>query len=281
MTTTKPKDWKTLDTLDDIKLIVADMDGTLLDADSRIPLGFAPMLDRVTQLGIRFVPASGRQYQTLGKMFADAPQPLPIIAENGNVVALDGRIIETHGVSDDIVDETIAMTERTHDDLGLVVCALGGAYVSREDDAFIAEASKYYTKLTVVPNLRDVLRYKDEKILKLAIFDFGDAQEMARRELGFVTDPYIALASSPHWVDIMDKHVDKGEGVKALQRALGVTCAQTMVFGDYPNDIGMLREADYSFAMANAHPDVKKVAHYLAPANTEEGVIRVVDRLVH
>lgn len=281
MTTTKPKDWKTLDTLDDIKLIVADMDGTLLDADSRIPLGFAPMLDRVTQLGIRFVPASGRQYQTLGKMFADAPQPLPIIAENGNVVALDGQIIETHGVSDDIVDETIAMTERTDDDLGLVVCALGGAYVSRDDDAFIAEASKYYTKLTVVPHLRDVLRYKDEKILKLAIFDFGDAQEMARRELGFVTDPYIALASSPHWVDIMDKHVDKGEGVKALQRALGVTCAQTMVFGDYPNDIGMLREADYSFAMANAHPDVKKVAHYLAPANTEEGVIRVVDRLVH
>lgn len=281
MTTTKPKDWKTLDTLDDIKLIVADMDGTLLDADSRIPLGFAPMLDRITQLGIRFVPASGRQYQTLGKMFADAPQPLPIIAENGNVVALDGQIIETHGVSDDIVDETIAMTERTDDDLGLVVCALGGAYVSREDDAFIAEASKYYTKLTVVPHLRDVLRYKDEKILKLAIFDFGDAQEMARRELGFVTDPYIALASSPHWVDIMDKHVDKGEGVKALQRALGVTCAQTMVFGDYPNDIGMLREADYSFAMANAHPDVKKVAHYLAPANTEEGVIRVVDRLVH
>lgn len=281
MTTTKPKDWKTLDTLDDIKLIVADMDGTLLDADSRIPLGFAPMLDRITQLGIRFVPASGRQYQTLGKMFADAPQPLPIIAENGNVVALDGQIIETHGVSDDIVDETIAMTERTDDDLGLVVCALGGAYVSRDDDAFIAEASKYYTKLTVVPHLRDVLRYKDEKILKLAIFDFGDAQEMARRELGFVTDPYIALASSPHWVDIMDKHVDKGEGVKALQRALGVTCAQTMVFGDYPNDIGMLREADYSFAMANAHPDVKKVAHYLAPANTEEGVIRVVDRLVH
>lgn len=281
MTTTKPKDWKTLDTLDDIKLIVADMDGTLLDADSRIPLGFAPMLDRITQLGIRFVPASGRQYQTLGKMFADAPQPLPIIAENGNVVALDGQIIETHGVSDDIVDETIAMTERTDDDLGLVVCALGGAYVSREDDAFIAEASKYYTKLTVVPHLRDVLRYKDEKILKLAIFDFGDAQEMARRELGFVTDPYIALASSPHWVDIMDKHVDKGEGVKALQRALGVTRAQTMVFGDYPNDIGMLREADYSFAMANAHPDVKKVAHYLAPANTEEGVIRVVDRLVH
>ncbi|WP_026644541.1 HAD family hydrolase [Bifidobacterium sp. AGR2158] len=276
----EPKDWKTLDALDDIKLVVADMDGTLLDADSQIPLGFKPMLDRLTQLGVRFVPASGRQYQTLEKMFADAPQRLPIIAENGNVVALDGEVIETHGVSGDIVDKTIAMTERTSDDLGLVICALGGAYVSRDDAPFIAEASKYYTKLTVVPDLREVLRYKDEQILKLAIFDFGDAQAMAERELGFVESPYAATASSPHWVDIMDGNVDKGEGVKALQRALGITRAQTMVFGDYPNDIGMLREGDYSFAMANAHPQVMKVAHYLAPANTEEGVIRVVDRLV-
>ncbi len=83
-----------------------------------------------------------------------------------------------------------------------------------------------------------------------------------------------------HWVDIMDKHVDKGEGVKAIQRALGVTRAQTAAFGDYLNDIGMLNEAEFSFAMANAHEGVKKAARYLAPANTEEGVIRVVDRLV-
>ena len=258
MTDEEPKDWKTLEPLGDIRLVVADMDGTLLDADGRIPLGFKPMLDRLTQRGVRFVPASGRQYQTLEKMFAD----------NGNVVARDGKVIETHGVSGAIVDETIAMTERTSDDLGLVICALGGAYVSRDDAPFIAEASKYYTKLTVVPDLREVLRYKDEQILKLAIFDFGDAQAMAERELGFVTSPYTATASSPHWVDIMDGHVDKGEGVKALQRALGVTRAQTMVFGDYPNDIGMLREGEYSFAMANAHPQVKKVSHYVAGANT-------------
>ncbi len=80
MTNEEPRDWKTLEPRDDIRLVVADMDGTLLDGDSRIPLGFKPMLDRLTQLGVRFVPASGRQYQTLEKMFADSPQPLPIIA---------------------------------------------------------------------------------------------------------------------------------------------------------------------------------------------------------
>ena len=256
------------------------MDGTLLDADSELPVGFWPMLDRLEQLGIAFVPASGRQYQTLQQMFARAGRPMSVIAENGNVVAVDGRVVETHGVNHEIADETISMVDATSEDLGLVVCGLNSAYIQRTDAPFVAEASKYYKALTEVKDLREVLRYDDEKILKLAIFDFGDAESMARNELGFVSDPYEYVVSGAHWVDIMDKHVDKGEGVKAIQRALGVTRAQTAAFGDYLNDIGMLNEAEFSFAMANAHEGVKKAAHYLAPANTEEGVIRVVDRLV-
>ncbi|ASW23539.1 HAD hydrolase, IIB family protein [Bifidobacterium pseudolongum] len=278
--TNELKDWTSIETPQDIRLVVADMDGTLLDADSELPVGFWPLLDRLEQLGIAFVPASGRQYQTLQQMFARAGRPMSVIAENGNVVAVDGQVVETHGVNHEIADETISMVDATSEDLGLVVCGLDSAYIQRTDAPFVAEASKYYKALTEVKDLREVLRYPDEKILKLAIFDFGDAEAMARNELGFVSDPYEYVVSGAHWVDIMDKHVDKGEGVKAIQRALGVTRAQTAAFGDYLNDIGMLNEAEFSFAMANAHEGVKKAAHYLAPANTEEGVIRVVDRLV-
>lgn len=274
------KDWKTIETPQDIRLVVADMDGTLLDADSELPLGFWPMLDRLEQRGIAFVPASGRQYQTLQQMFARAGRPMSVIAENGNVVAVDGDIVETHGVNHDITDRTIGMLDGSDEDLGLVVCGLHSAYIQRTDEPFVAEASKYYKALTEVKDLREVLRYEDEKILKLAIFDFGDAESMAHKELGFVRDPYEYVVSGAHWVDIMDRHVDKGEGVKAIQRALGVSRAQTAAFGDYLNDVGMFHEADFSFAMANAHEGVKKAARYLAPANTEEGVIRVVDRLV-
>lgn len=278
--TNELKDWTSIETPQDIRLVVADMDGTLLDVDSELPVGFWPMLDRLEQLGIAFVPASGRQYQTLQQMFARAGRPMSVIAENGNVVAVDGRVVETHGVNHEIADETISMVDATSEDLGLVVCGLNSAYIQRTDAPFVAEASKYYKALTEVKDLREVLRYPDEKILKLAIFAFGDAESMARNELGFVSDPYEYVVSGAHWVDIMDKHVDKGEGVKAVQRALGVTRAQTAAFGDYLNDIGMLNEAEFSFAMANAHEGVKKAARYLAPANTEEGVIRVVDRLV-
>ena len=61
---------------------------------------------------------------------------------------------------------------------------------------------------------------------------------------------------------------------------LGVTPAQTAVFGDYLNDLLMLEAGDWSFAMGNAHPDMKAAARYIAPSNGEHGVLMVVDRLV-
>ena len=64
-------DWTTIGQPQDIRLVVADMDGTLLDERSRIPDGFWPMLARLKRRGVEFVPASGRQYATLRNMFAD------------------------------------------------------------------------------------------------------------------------------------------------------------------------------------------------------------------
>lgn len=84
-------DWTTIGQPQDIRLVVADMDGTLLDERSRIPDGFWPMLARLKRRGVEFVPASGRQYATLRNMFADKAAEildggeLSYIAENGNV----------------------------------------------------------------------------------------------------------------------------------------------------------------------------------------------------
>ena len=88
------------------------------------------------------------------------------------------------------------------------------------------------------------------------------------------------VVSSPHWMDIMSEGVNKGVALGQLQRELGVTPEQTVVFGDYLNDLEMLAAAPYSFAMANAHPDVIEVARFLAPANHEHGVVRVIEQLL-
>ena len=78
----------------------------------------------------------------------------------------------------------------------------------------------------------------------------------------------------------MNATTNKKQGVEALQRVLGVTAAQTAVFGDYLNDLQMLGAGEWSFAMANAYPDLLREARYIAPANTEYGVLRVIDAML-
>lgn len=281
-------DWTEITSPVDIQLVVADMDGTLLDEHSEISSDFWPMLERLQSRGIEFVPASGRQYATLRSMFADrVPRELSYIAGNGNVVVADGKLIEVHGV-DVAVSRTVidlvndAVANATHD-IGLVLCGLNTAYIQRTDQPFVDECRKYYHALEIVPDLHAVLpsvEHGDETMLKLAIFDFGDAETMAADMLSSIARDYQVVVSGAHWVDIMSLGTDKRRGVEALQQHLNIAAASTAVFGDYLNDLQMLSAGEYSFAMGNAHPELKAAAHYIAPTNVEHGVITVVNRLI-
>ena len=152
-------DWTTIGQPQDIRLVVADMDGTLLDERSRIPDGFWPMLARLKRRGVEFVPASGRQYATLRNMFADKAAEildggeLSYIAENGNVVALDGKVVEVHGVDLDVTSHVIDLVDDAaasgEHNVGLVVCGLKSAYVQRSDKPFLDEVGKYYAALSI------------------------------------------------------------------------------------------------------------------------------------
>ncbi|MBT1180616.1 HAD family hydrolase [Bifidobacterium sp. CP2] len=276
----------------DIRLVVADMDGTLLDGESRIPDGFWPLLADLKARGIEFVPASGRQLATLKSMFegvdptdgnADG-RAMSFVAENGNVVVADGDVVDVHGVGWDLTRTLVDIVDRAvadgSHDIGLVVCGLKTAYIQRKDKPFVDECLKYYHALEIVDDLHDVLGTPGETVLKLAIFDFGDAEPMAADLLGDVARTHAVVVSGAHWVDIMDPDTNKRQGVVALQRHFGVTPAQTAVFGDYLNDLEMLEAGEWSFAMANAHDDLKAAAHWIAPANTEHGVLKAVRRLI-
>ena len=269
----------------DIAMVVADMDGTLLDGDSRIPEGFWPLLERMQQAGIEFVPASGRQIFTLRDMFGDAMPTGSFIAENGNLVVARGRTtgvtaLPAHAVAQMIGLLAGADLSQGHD-VGMVVCGEHSAYTNRKDTPFVDECRKYYHRLAFLDDLHEaVMGPHADRILKVAVFDFGDVRVPADTLFAPLRDCYQVVVSGAHWVDIMDARTDKRRGVVALQEQLGITPAQTMVFGDYLNDLQMLGAGEWSFAMANAYPDLLREARYIAPANTEYGVLRIIDAML-
>ncbi|GHD12329.1 Cof-type HAD-IIB family hydrolase [Zhihengliuella salsuginis] len=261
----------------DIRLVVTDMDGTLLDADGAVPASFWPVLERMRAASVTFVPASGRQYATLARDFAG--EGLAIIAENGGLVMRDGVEVASRtldaGSARGIIGQIRALPPEEYD-LGIVLCGKSSAYIERIEPVFVDQANTYYAQLSEVP---DLLAVEDE-ILKIAVFDLKRHAQRVAPALEAIAPGNRVVVSGPQWVDIMRPDVNKGLALDDLQAALGVTPAQTVVFGDYLNDLEMMSRAEHSYAMANAHPDILAAARHWAPSNAENGVVSTLERLL-
>ncbi len=257
-----------------VLLIASDMDGTLLDENSELPDQFWPLLELMEQRGILFVPASGRQYAALTRIFPE--EKLGFIAENGNYVVLRGEEIFAgvldRQVVEDVVHRMRSLSERN---AGVVLCGKHVAYTERTDEAFLEEAAKYYANLEVVEDALAV----DADFVKLAIFDFDSSAE-TRKHLADLEDDYQVVLSSPFWLDIMRLGVDKGTGLRELQRRVGADRSETVIFGDFHNDLPMFAQADHSFAVSNGHQDVLDEARFIIPSNREGGVLQVLTELL-
>src|ERR1700685_2989250 len=120
-----------------IRLVVSDLDGTLLDAQGRIPSAFWPVLSEMNRQGVIFVPASGRQYATIWRMFAAVAEGVAVIAENGAYVVRDGAEISSNTSDRGVVDRLVRSVRElaiAGSDVGLVVSGKRSAYVERVDD---------------------------------------------------------------------------------------------------------------------------------------------------
>lgn len=264
----------------DLRLVVTDMDGTLLTPDGRVPDELWPLLERLHERGIVLAPASGRQHATLERAF-DRPgvlEDLVIIAENGALVTRGGEEVSSDALAHDVVADVVRAVRglAASRDVGAVVAGKRSAYVERADRAFIDRVSAYYARLEVVDDLLAV----DDQVLKIAIYDEVDSEGGTLPALERFRATHQVVVSSRHWIDVMNRGVDKGVAVRRLQESLGVTPDQTVAFGDYLNDVQMLEAATWSFAMADAHPDVAERARFTAPSSAEKGVITVLERLL-
>lgn len=78
----------------------------------------------------------------------------------------------------------------------------------------------------------------------------------------------------------MERGANKGTALKKIQQMLGITYLNTAVFGDNHNDLEMLAEAKYSFAVSNARTRVKELAGYTIDSNNSDGVLKVLNNIL-
>ncbi|MDF2612933.1 MAG: family phosphatase [Clostridia bacterium] len=258
-----------------IKLIASDMDGTLLNNKGELSPEFYELFKVLRKKNILFVAASGRQYFTLVKTLEAIRDDVLFIAENGTLIIYQGKELALNALDNNIAKKLI-QKGRTIDGVDIVVCTKAGAYVERTSEKFINEVEKYYVKYQVIEDLMTV----QGDILKVTLCDFKGAETNSNQYFDDLRDELHICIAGEHWLDMMAKGVNKGSAIKHLQQLLNIKYEETAAFGDYLNDLEMLQNAYYSYAMDNAHSDLKKIARYTAKSNEQNGVIEKIKELL-
>lgn len=254
-----------------IKLIATDMDGTLLNNNGEIHPEFFDLFKRLRSDNVIIAAASGRQYYNLLKRFDQIKEDMMFIAENGTFVVYKGKEIMVNNLDLESAKKLIKIG-RSIENAYVIVCGKKSAYVENTDRRFIAETEKYYERYEVVNNLDNI----NDDILKVTICDFSGSEKNSNKYFEEYRQALQVTVSGEIWLDITAKNVNKGVTIKKIQELLNIKYEETMVFGDYLNDLEMMESAHYSYAMENAHSELKSVARFISKSNDENGVVESI-----
>ncbi len=254
-----------------IKFIAADLDGTLLNSSHELPQGFTELISKMYDAGITFAAASGRQYYGVEKLFGSVRDKMMFIAENGGAAYEKGKCVYSRPLPGNGIREIIGEAQKLYEKgVRILLSGEKSAYAADCDPDFAQSCETYCAHLE---RLRDIsVLPENDSIIKIALFD-KNAEKGVYSAMQKFAGVYNVILSNTCWVDIVSKDVNKGTAVSRLMERLGAGYDEAMVFGDYLNDLEMMECCKYSFAMENAHPALKKAAHFIAPSNDENGVV--------
>lgn len=261
-----------------IKLIVTDMDGTFLNDNKEINVEFWEVFEKLKEKNIKFVVASGRQYQNLRKHFNAIKDDIIFIAENGSYVVEKEKEIYSQVLTKDEVKKFISLG-REIKDTNLVLCGKKSAYIENDEKEFLNEVNKYYEERVLVKDLMEIVEKNEDEIIKIAFCNLKGTESNVYPFLKTEKN-FQVVVSGEIWLDVSHLKSNKGIALEILKEKLGIDYDEVMIFGDYLNDYEMLQKGKYSFAMENAHDEVKKIANYLAKSNNENGVVEEIKKYI-
>ena len=259
-----------------IKLIASDIDGTLVeDGTNRLNPEVLDVILQLRNKGIQFAAATGRQWASIESIFGPIKERIFYLSDNGAYVGCHGRNLFLNTIERELAQELIADIHRAG--LDVVLSGPDVVYLDmRNDDLF------YW--------MRDGYRYRVKRVDDLLAVEDQFIKVSAYRNHGIETkidglcskygDRLKVTVSGDMWMDVTALGVNKGAAIQLVQESLGITPAETMVFGDQLNDIEMIRQAYYSFAVGNARPEVKAAARFQTDTNVNDGVLKILKCLL-
>ena len=243
-----------------IKLIAGDLDGTLLLNKARkCEESLFPVISELTDRGIYFVPASGRQYGSMQKLFHPVKDRLTYLCENGALVMHLDRVLVKQQFEDDLAME---LCHAVMDDADSEVLISGErtSYLIPKKQSFVHHMRDVIgNHVTVI----DAPERIEEPIIKVSFCTPEDkiAAVESRLRPRF-EGKCLCVTSGTEWVDFAPLGTSKGSALKSIGEALGIAPDEMMAFGDNENDRAMLEFVGHPYIMNPCNPTILDI-----PAN--------------
>lgn len=260
-----------------IKMIASDLDGTLLYPDKTIPSEIFPLIDELDERGILFIPASGRQYASMRKMFEPAAEKVLFLCENGALVRYRNETLYCNPIEDfylkDALDKIRAIPH-----IYPMLCGSDFAYIEDAAQPFFRYAMLSYTNCKKVDNLDGIIGR--EQICKIAVYDEIGSAENCIKVLPARLPALRTILSGPDWCDVSTPSANKGEALRFVLDTFRIKREEIACFGDHMNDYELLAECGHPFVTENAYPALKKVFQNTVPSNREGGVVKKIKEII-
>jgi len=262
-----------------VKLLLADVDGTLVTQDKVLTDRAIAAVRRLHDAGVIFAITSGRPPRGMAMLIEPLDISTPIAAFNGGLlVDRDMQVIEQRVLPSDLVIPVARMMGS----FSLDVWLYRGAdwYVPKADGPHVARESwtvKFEPKI-----MTDGINGLTGAVAKLV--GVSDDTDAVARATAAVHDAFgdhvTAAASQPYYLDVTHPLANKGAVATYLAAKYQLQPDDIATIGDMPNDVLMFAHSGLSIAMGNASSEVKRASRRVTTTNQDEGFANAVDRFI-
>ncbi len=267
------------------KMLVTDMDYTLLNKEKKVSDRNREALRRAMEKGVHMVVATGRIY-TSARIYAKLlGLDTPIIASNGALIKDASKTIFRDILSQDTVREMLRLchkygvychffTENTIYSEKLINVSLRytewNKYMGEEDQV----------RIRIVDDGEEIVEAAKSEVLKAVVFDDDDEKIQKQRD-GIMETGIVSVSQSmKHNLEVMNKGVTKGNAVRILAQMYGINREEIIAIGDNENDISMIEYAGLGIAMGNAEEILKRAADHVTGDYQEDGVAEAIEKFI-
>ena len=266
-------------TVTPIRMVIADVDGTLVTQEKVLTKRAAEAVLRLHDAGIEFSVTSGRPPRGMAMLIDPLKLTQPLAAFNGGVLiepdlstVVDQKFLPS-GVPEKVIEaiENHCLDVWVYTDTGWFIRDVNGPHVSREQWTvkFAPTVAKTFAGLL-------------GRVAKIVgVGDDHDRVAKCEKDVQQAGGAHISAArSQSYYLDVTHPQANKGGVVLAISKLLNIPTKEIATIGDMPNDVLMFEKSGVSIAMGNASSEVQASATYVTSTNEEEGFANAIERFV-